>query len=135
MPVQSNIGIQTVGTLGWDGATSYPMNIRNYVRFGWNFEILEELAEDTVFRVEAAAASPTDDCVPLDFNPVPYMPICSDRVIPQEEALITIDAGLKPCIVGSATIPCRPNVFVRVVGVSGDIDKVRVINLRQGPRY
>lgn len=133
MPVQTNIAIQNVGTIGWDGTTASHMDIQKFNLFGWSFEVLTTLTADAVFNIEAAPASEADHCVPGAFVAVPEIAHCSGGAVPADQATIVIPSGTVAGTVCGGTIPCRPNKFVRVNGVSGAAN-VRAVNLRQGPR-
>lgn len=131
--MNTNVGIQNVGSVAWDGLVSRAYDIRKFVRFGWSFEVIAALAADTVFEVEAAPASDADPCVPGDWADVPEVSICDLPAVPGAQSLITIPAGTPIGTICAGTIPCRPNAFVRIVPVSGDTADVRAVLIRQGP--
>ncbi|UPT53281.1 structural protein [Synechococcus phage Ssp-JY38] len=131
--MNSLVTIQNVGTVAWDGANSYPADIRKFVRFGWSFEVVTDIAVDAVFNIEAAPASDADPCVPGDFEPVPEISICDRPAEAGPQATVTIPAGTVAGTVCAGTIPCRPNAFVRIVPASGDTANVRAVIVRQGP--
>ena len=133
MPRQVNIAIGTVGTVAWDGATSRPMDIRKHLRFGWSFEVIVDLAVDTVFRVESAPPSEADPCVPGPFESVMEVPTCTGLPLETDIATVTLLAGTPAGTVCGGTIPCRPDAFVRLVAQSGNTDRVLIVHLRQGP--
>lgn len=134
MPVQANIGVQTTGTIAWDGAAAASADVRHHIRFGWVFEITATLAVDAVFKVQAAPASAADNCLPGVFTDVEAMGTCQSDVIAGTAAQVIIPAGTVVGTVCSGTIPCRAGAFVRLASVSGPTTDVRAILLRQGPK-
>lgn len=131
--MNTNVGIQNVGTVAWDGVAARAYDIRKFVRFGWSFEVIAPIAVDAVFNIEAAPASDADPCVPGTFAPVPEVAICDRPAVPAAQATITIPAGTPVGTVCAGTIPCRPNAFVRISPASGDTADVRAVLIRQGP--
>ena len=131
--MNTNVGIQNVGTVAWDGLASRPYDIRKFVRFGFSFEVVTTLTQDTVFEVEAAPASDADNCVPGAWHDVPEVSICDRPAVPAAQSRITLPAGTVAGTVCAGTIPCRPDAFVRVVPTSGDTANVRIVLIRQGP--
>lgn len=131
--MQSNVGIQNQGVIAWDGTTSYPRDIRKYVRFGFNFEVVTDLAADVVFNVEAAPPSDADPCVPGAFAPVPEVAICDVPAEPGPQATITLPSGTPAGTICAGTIPCRPNAFVRLTVASGAGASVKAVMVRNGP--
>ena len=134
MPVQSLVTAQHEGVIAWDGTTSYPRDIRHFVRFGFSFEVVAAIAVDAVFNIEAAPASAADNCAPGTFAPVPEVSICDSPAEPGPQATITIPAGTPVGSICRGTIPCRPNAFIRITPVSGDTADVRAVMVRSGPR-
>lgn len=131
--MNSNVGIQNVGTIAWDGTTSYPADIRKFVRFGWSFEVADAIATDAVFNIEAAPASDADNCAPGTFVPVPEISICDRPAVAGDQATVTIPAGTPVGTICAGTIPCRANAFVRITSASGTTANVRAVLVRQGP--
>lgn len=134
MPVQSNPAIQNVPALAWDGALARAHDIRNFVRFGWSFEVVAPILVDAVFRVQAAPPSNADNCVPGVFADVDAVATCVGEAVGGLFAEVTIPAGTPVGSICSATIPCRPDAYVRLASVSGDTVAIVGILLRQGPR-
>jgi hypothetical protein len=137
MPVNSNIAIQNVGTLAWDGAQSFSFDIRKFTRFAWSFEVVGPITVNAVFGFEAAPPSTQDPCVPGQFSPVAEIALCSQPAFtnaPSEPARVTIPAGTAVRTICGGTIPCRPNAFVRIVPISGSTSSIRAVMLRQGPK-
>lgn len=134
MPVQANIGVQTVGTIGWDGTASFPMDTRKFIRFGWVFEVTGVIAADAVFRVQYANPLPADQCNPGPFQNATATGNCAVTPAAGSFAEVTIPAGTPVGTVCSGTIPCKPGAFMQVVPVSGTTANVKVVNLRQGPK-
>ena len=134
MPVQSNPAIQNVPMVAWDGAAARPGDVRNFVRFGWSFEVIAPIAVDAVFRVQSAPPSAADPCVPDVFTDVDEVATCQGEAVGGLFAEVTIPAGTPVGSICSGTIPCRPNAFVRLNSLSGTTASVLAILLRQGPR-
>lgn len=133
MPVQSNIAIQYVPTVAWDGTTAFGQDIRKFTRFAWAFEVTADLAADAVFNVQAAPPSDTDDCVAGTYVAVPEVATCDSTAEAGPQATITIPSGTPAGTVCTGTIPCRPDAFVRLNHVSGGAD-VKVAMVRGGPK-
>lgn len=132
--MNSNVGIQNVGTVAWDGTASFAADIRKFVRFGWSFEVTVDLAADAVFNVQAAPPSDADPCVPGAFAAVPEVAICDIPAEPAAQATITLPAGTPAGTICAGTIPCRPNAFVRLTPVTpANAANVKVVLIRQGP--
>ena len=131
--MNSNIGVQTVATLAFATATAYSADLRRHVKFGWSFEVISTLGDDTVFSFEAAPPSDADPCVPGAWEPVEEVPTCHGVLTAGENATVTIPAGTVAGSICAGTLPCKPNAFVRLVAESGDTADVRVVLMRQGP--
>jgi hypothetical protein len=129
-----NVGIQNVATVAWDGTTHRGADIRGFVRFGWTFEVIAALGADTIFKVQSAPPSAGDDCVAGAYTDVEAISICDHIAEPGELAQITIPAGTPIGTICAATIPCRPNAFVKLASVSGENADVRAVLIRQGPK-
>ena len=129
-----NIGIQTAGTVAWDGAAAFASDITKWNQFGWSFEVTADIVTDAVFKVQAAPPSAADKCVPGVFEDVPEIAICKEPAAAGALAQVTIPAGTKAGTECAGTIPCRPNAFVRLASVSGDTANVKAVLLRQGPQ-
>lgn len=112
------------------------IDIRQYVGFSFSFEVIADIAADAVFNVQAAPPSDADNCLPGTFEDVAEVLICSAgaAVVPGTKSLITIPAGTKKGSMCSATLPCRPNAFLKVDAESGDTAKVNVAVVLSGPR-
>lgn len=135
MPLQSNI-IHTIGVVAFepDGTTPRPFDIRKHTMFNWVFEATADIATDAVYNVEAAPASATDPCVPGAFVPVEEVSICDSPMVAGPQATLTIPAGTLAGTICAGTIPCRPDVFVQLVPVSGDTANLSVVSQRHGPK-
>lgn len=131
--MNSNVGIQNVGTVAWDGVTARGYDIRKYVRFGWSFEVIGAIAADAVFNIQSAPPSEGDNCVPGAWVAVPDVAICDRPAVPAAQAIVTIPAGTPIGTVCAGTIPCRPDAFVRVNPAAGTTANVRAVLIRQGP--
>lgn len=134
--MNSNVAMQHVGTVAWDGTAAYPGDIRKFTRFAWSFEVTAAIVADAVFNVQSAPPSDSDPCVPGTFIPVPEISVCeAPFAIPGPQAQITIPADTPVGSICSGTIPCRPNAFVRLASVSGTVASIRGVLIRQGPLF
>ena len=124
--------IQNVPLLAWDGAAATARDITKHTRFGYTFEVKADIGTDAVFGFQAAPASAADPCAPGAFTTVEEVPICT-AVAAGTPARLTIPAGTKAGAVCHATLPCRPNKFLRLVAVSGDTANVVGVMVLQGP--
>lgn len=132
--MNSNPGIQNVGTVAWDGTASFSADVSKFVRFGWVFQVVGALANNVIFNIQSAPPSEADPCVPGAFIPVPEVSICDQPAVPAAQATIVIPAGTAVGTICSGTIPCKPNAFVRIVPtVPADAANIRVVLIRQGP--
>lgn len=131
-----NYAIQNSGRLAWDGALTYPIDIRRHNGFAFTFEVLTLLAADTVFNAEAAPPLAADPCQPGTFVPVPEVLTCTADfgVQPGAQATLMLPAGTPAGALCTATLPCRPDAFVRLVGASGDFGAIRAVMILHGPR-
>src|SRR5262245_35000763 len=91
--MNSNVAMQNIGVLAWDGAAAYPRDIRQYIRFAWTFEVTAAVAADAVFNIEAAPPSAADPCLPGTFVAVPEVAICDRPAVPAAQATVTIPAN------------------------------------------
>jgi len=133
MPVMSNVAIQNVGTLAWDGTTAFNADTRKHTRFAWSFEVTDTIVVDAVFNVQAAPASDADNCAPGTFANVKETPLC-DQGDASADLTITIPAGTPAGTVCGGTIPCKSGAFIRLVSASGDTGNVRAVLVRNGPK-
>lgn len=128
-----NPAIQNTVKRAWDGAAAYAADISAHLYFGFSFEVVTDVAVDALFKVQAAPASIADACVPGAFTDVEAIASCSDGALPAGTlAEIKVPAGTKAGSICSGTIPCHPNVFVRLAAVSGDTANVRAYHVLNG---
>jgi hypothetical protein len=132
-PMNSNIGVQTSGTVAWDGAAATPGDLRRFVQFGWSFEVTAPIVADAVFFFEAAEPSDANICAPGPWSAVEAIATCHGGINAGESATVTIPAGTPVGSVCAATLPCKPAAFVRLASAAGDTDSVVAVLLRQGP--
>ena len=132
--MNSNVGIQTPGLVAWDGAASFPREIRKYTQYGFTFETTALLAADAVFKLQSAPPSAADPCVPGTFTDVLEVAICQ---VPATGALatITIPANTPAGQMCNGTFPCYPDAFVQLVPVSGPTASVKAVLILKGPMY
>lgn len=132
--MNSNIGVQTAGTIAWDGTASFPGDLRRFITFGWSLEVTDTIAADAVFLIEAAPASDADACLPGTWEGVDIVPTCTGAEA-TGATTFTIPAGTPVGTICAVTLACKPNAFVRLVDRGGDTDNVRAVLLRQGPAF
>lgn len=122
-----------LATVGWDGATPRPLDTRKYNLFGWNFQVVSALNQDTTFKVQGSPASAADDCVPSGaWTDVEEIATCEGGTV--GVASITFEAGTAVGTNCGATIACRSAAFLRMVPVSGDTGNMYIVNVQKGPR-
>lgn len=133
-----NVASQNNGLLAYTGinaaALAPAIDIRRHVNFGFTFQVKAAVAADAVFEIQAAPASAGDPCVPGAFAAVPEVPVCDSAGVPAANSRITIPAGTPVGSICTATLPCRPNAFLKVVAVSGTTDSVVVVATLSGPK-
>lgn len=131
--MQADAGIQNVSTVAWNGTTSYPVDIRKFLRTSWSFEVKTVPLVNVQFAFESAPPSTSDNCVPGAFTPVNKIGSCDNdignAIVPET---FTIPAGTPVGTICTGALPCRPDAFVRVVAVTGGAS-VFVVAIRQGP--
>jgi hypothetical protein len=128
-----NTATQHEGIVAWTGSASRPIDIRHHVNFSFTFEVVADLNQDTVFEIQSAPPDATDPCIAGAFEAVPTIPRC-DEPLSAAESLITLPAGTPANNVCKATIPCRPDAYVQVLGKSGDTSAVFVVATLSGPK-
>jgi hypothetical protein len=129
-----NVATQSAGVLVFAGTTSSAVDIRHHVYFAFTFKVTAAIATAAVFEVQAAPPSAGDPCVPGAFVAVPEVPICSSLAVPAVNSRITIPIGTPIGSLCTATLPCRPAAFLKVIAVSGDTANVQVVTTLSGPR-
>lgn len=133
--MNTNIAIQNVATVAWDGTTARAADIRPFTLFAWSFEVTADITTDAVFIVESADPSVADDCVPDTFSNVQDIVLCQSpgNTSTAGDATITIPAGTVAGTILGGTIHCRPAAFVRLAADSGDTANVTAVIVRHGP--
>lgn len=131
--MQSNPAIQNTGALAWDGSAAIARDITGHTVFGFSFEATADIATDAVFTFEAAAGTDADPCVPDTFEPVAASSRCAGADVSGMLEQIVIPAGTAAGSFCSASLPCRPNKFLRMVAVSGDTANLRAVMILHGP--
>lgn len=135
-----NVASQNQGVLAWAGASASPLNgavdLRYHNNFAFSFHIMADIAIDAVFEFTAAPPSDADPCVPGAFHDVEEVVTCRAPwgYVPSPESKVTIPAGTKAGSLCSATLPCKPDAFIKVNSVSGDTGKVEVVVILGGPK-
>lgn len=128
-----NVGARNPGLIAWNGTASFARKITGFMAFGFTFETVAAIAVDAVFNIEAAPPSDADPCVPGAFVPVPEISICDRPAEAGPQATVTIPAGTPAGTICAGTIPCVPDVFIRLTAVSGDTANVRAVLVLDGP--
>ncbi|MEY9493741.1 hypothetical protein [Bradyrhizobium elkanii] len=135
-----NVASQNQGVLAWAGASASPLNgavdIRHHNHFAFTFHVMADIAVEAVFKIQAAPPSDADPCLPGAFHDVPEVLSCMSTwgAVGDDESKIAIPVGTKAGSICTATLPCRPDAFVKVVVVSGDTGKVEAVVVLGGPR-
>jgi hypothetical protein len=131
-----NVASQNNGILAFSGAAaaSPAIDIRNHIHFGFTFHVTAAIAANAVFKVQAAPPSPADHCVAGTFVEIPEVLVCSSNAVPAALSQITIPAGTPIGSICTATLPCRPDAFIKVLPVSGTTASVEVVAILGGPR-
>ena len=128
-----NVASQHQGVLAWTGAAARPIDIRHHVHFAFTFETTADLAADAIFTVQAAPPSAGDPCVPGTFVNVPEVLICAaPEVVADAVTGFTIPTGTKKGTICTATLPCRPDAFIRLQ--SAGAAAVLAVATLSGPR-
>lgn len=134
-----NVASQHRGKLAFAAAAvpahNDAIDIRHHVHFAFTFNVMVDVGVNAVFKIQAAPPSAGDPCVPGAFVDVPEVPLC-DWLTAQPAATsdIMIPAGTKAGSMCTATLPCRPDAFLKVLPVSGDTGNVEVVATLSGPR-
>ena len=136
-----NIASQNQGVLAFANAAAIgslggAVDIRYHVHFGLTFQVAADIAADAIFEIEAAPADVANPCVPGVFHNVEEVLTCRSAwgAVGAADSKITIPAGTKAGSICTATLPCKPDAFIRVNEVSGDTDKVVVVVVLGGPK-
>jgi hypothetical protein len=135
-----NVAAQNQGVLAWRAVAASNINpgidLRHHVNFAFTFQVIDAIAVDAVFEFVAAPPSDADPCVPGPFVDVEEVLTCraSWGTMPAAETKITIPAGTPEGSLCTATLPCKPNAFIKVQPVSGDTGMLHVVAILGGPK-
>ncbi|MBO4228440.1 hypothetical protein [Bradyrhizobium neotropicale] len=135
-----NVAFQNQGILAWRAVAATnvnpPIDIRHHVNFGITFQAIDDLTADAVFEVQAAPADAADPCAPGAFHPVEEVVSCMSPwgALPATKSEVTIPAGTPKGTICTATLPCKPDAFIKVMAVSGDTGFLHVVVVLGGPR-
>ena len=135
-----NTSAQHQAVLAWGVASAAnvqpAVDLRRHAAFSFTFEVFEDVVNEAVFQFGSAPPSADDPCVPDPlFVAVNDVVMCSASwgfVPPRTE--IVIPAGTPAGSYCTATLPCKPDAFINVQPVSGDVGMMRVIVVLSGPR-
>ena len=133
--IWGNTAMQNTGLLAWDGAAAATIDVRKHTKFAWTFEVQADLTADTIFEVQAAPPDDTDPCIGGVPHPVDEVLTCVAPwgTVPNPLTQIVLPAGTVAGQKCSATIPCKPDAFVLLKGLSGDVGNVRAVMVLSGP--
>jgi hypothetical protein len=135
-----NIASQHQGLIAWSalaGPVNPGIDIRQHNGFSFTFNVDSDITADAVFEVRSAPPLPTDNCMGdvANASDIPEVMMCAmPGQIAAPKSQIIIPTGTKAGTVCTATIPCRPDAFVKVFAVSGDTGRITVIAVLSGPR-
>jgi hypothetical protein len=135
-----NVASQNQGVLAWAGASAQPLNgavdLRQHNNFGLTFQVMVDIAAEAVFEITAAPPSGADPCVPGTFHDVAEVISCAAPwgAVPATESKVSIPAGTKKGAICTATLPCKPDAFIKVNASGGDTGSVQVVVVLGGPR-
>jgi len=127
-----NVASQNNGLIAWTGLASRPIDIRQHINFAFTFEVTADLAADAVFKAQSAPASDADPCLPGAFTDVPEVLTCMQFGPPDPTTGFVIPSGTKKGAICTATLPCRPDAFVQLVGTGAAT--VLAVAVLGGPR-
>ncbi len=132
-----NTASQHQGVLAYSGvAAAYngAVDIRHHVHFSFTFNVIADIGADTHFEIQAAPADVANPCNPGVFVPIEEVVICDWTRVPAAKSEVIIPAGTKKGAICTATLPCKPNAFVKVVAGAGEPADVQVVVTLSGPR-
>jgi hypothetical protein len=134
-----NVAIQHPGIVAWSGLinpTSVDLDLRRYVHFAFTFYVDSDITADALFELRAAPPSTSDPCAPGIYHDVAEVLTCSapGTTVPAAKSTITIPAGTKKGTICTATLPCKPDAFLRLFPVSGDTGRIVAVATLSGPR-
>jgi hypothetical protein len=127
-----NQSVQNVSTRSWDGSAAYAKDLSHFNNFSWSMEVTADIVTDAVFNFESAPASAADRCVPGTFTDVLEIARCTKPAAGAKVG-VTIPAGTKAGTICAASLPCKPDQFVKPKAISGDTANVVMTLLRSGP--
>jgi hypothetical protein len=135
-----NIASQHQGVIAWN-AKAAPVNpgidIRQHNGFSFTFTVDSDITADAVFEVRSAPPLPSDNCMGdvANAKDIPEVLMCAmPGQVAAPKSQIIFPVGTKAGTVCTATIPCRPDAFIKVFAVSGDTGRVIVVAVLSGPR-
>jgi len=135
-----NIASQHQGVIAWSGLAA-PVNpgidIRQHNGFSFTFTVDSDIAVDAVFEVRSAPPLPADNCMGdvANASDIPEVLMCAmPGQVAAPKSQIIFPAGTKAGTVCTATLPCRPDAFIKVFAVSGDTGRITVVVVLSGPR-
>ena len=133
---------QHQGFVAWTSLAS-PVNpaidLRHHANFSFTFRVDTDILVDAVFNIRSNGPDPANPCNvgPVgEYSDIPEVVTCAGPwgVTPDTKSQVIIPAGTKDGAVCTATLPCKPDAFVRVFPVSGDTGKIEVVATLSGPR-
>jgi hypothetical protein len=135
-----NTAAQHNGVIAWSGLAA-PVNvdvdIRQHNSFSYTFLVDSDITADALFEFKSAPPDPTDNCVAdtTKYAEIPELVMCSmNGEIASPTSQIIFPAGTKKGTFCTATLSCRPDAFVRLFAVSGDVGRITAVCVLSGPR-
>jgi hypothetical protein len=132
-----NVAYQNEGQVTWASAgVNKAIDIRRHIGFGFTFKADSDILADAVFEIRAAPPSDADQCVEGIFHDIEEVFTCSASwgAVPATKSFVTVPAGVKKGGICTATLPCKPDAFVKVFPVSGDTGKIEIVVTLSGRR-
>jgi hypothetical protein len=135
-----NIAAQHQGVIAWSGLAA-PVNpeidIRHHNGFSFTFTVDSDIAVEAVFEVRSMPPLSTDNCKGdvANASDIPQVMMCAmPGEVAAPKSLIKFPVGTKEGTVCTATLPCRPDAFIRLFAVSGDTGRITSVAVLSGPR-
>jgi hypothetical protein len=135
-----NTASQHNGAIAWSGLAA-PVNpavdIRQHNNFSFSFLVDSDIAVEAVFEVRSMPPLASDPCVGdiANANDIPEVMICAmPGQVGAAKSQIKFPVGTKKGTFCTATLPCRPDAFIRLFAVSGDTGRITAVVVLSGPR-
>jgi len=135
-----NIASQHQGVIAWSAKTpphNPGIDIRQHNGFSFTFTVDSDIAVEAVFEIRSAPPLPSDNCMGdvANASDIPVVAFCSiNGEIAAPKSQIIFPVGTKAGTVCTATIPCRPDAFIKLFAVAGDTGRIMAVAVLSGPR-